>query len=175
MAKKQNTQDLKKEARGKFERYIAQELLAQSDVGTDSLALNFYEKNEAILKKLARVLTIHQLVKWADDILNQSIAKETARNGQPQMALPMSLQGIELPGAYSFINGANKLRFVANYKAQKFHLESHGYILRKLMEGATSSVEQHTKLLDAVGPVMDDKTTLLQALQILAESELGAA
>jgi hypothetical protein len=144
-------------------------------VGTASLALNFYEKNQPILKKLARVLTIHQLVKWADDILGQSIAIEAARDGKPQMVLPLSLQGIVMPGAYSFINGANKKRFVANYKAQKFHLESHGYILRQLLEGMATSVEQHEKLLDAVRPVMDDDTTLLQALRILADSEPEAA
>jgi hypothetical protein len=177
MPKKQSVKELKKEARSRFEQFIAAELLASADVGTDSLATNFYVKEEILLKKIARHTLVNILVKWADDILNQSIGREAARNGHPQLVLPFNLQGIEMPGAFSFINGANKLRFVANYKAEKFHLESHRFILRKHEEEVHNSRIDFERLYDAVEPVLNENPgmTLPQALERLKEEDRGAA
>ena len=93
------------------------------------------------------------------------------------MALPLNLTGIQLPGAFSFINGANQLRFVANYKACWFHLASHDYILRKHESEVRASREQFETLLDAVKPLMDEKPkmTLAEALDRLRENDQGAA
>jgi hypothetical protein len=175
--RKQSIRELKKEARSRFERFIAAELSASADVGTDVLAKDFFNKEEPLLKKISHHTLINILVKWADDILNQSIATEAARNGQPQLVLPLNLQGIEVPGAFSFINGANRLRFVANYKAEKFHLESHRFILRKHDEEVHNSRLDFERMYDAVEPVMNEKPgmTLLEALEYLREQDQGAA
>jgi hypothetical protein len=168
--------DLKKEAHERYQRYIAAELDKAPDVGTESLALGFYNQEQPLLKKIANATLINILVKWADDILNQSIAKEAARDGHAQMVLPMSLQGIEVPGAYSFINGANQKRFVAAYKAELFHLESHAYILRKFEDDVRTSREEHDRLVKTVKPVMEAGVkTLGDALQYLRDHEAGAA
>src|SRR5262252_5152761 len=130
MARKK-ANELRTEARARFEHFIAAELETHPDVGTDSLARNFYAREEPLLKKIAGAVIISILVKWADDILSQSVAVHASRNGRGQLALPLNLQGIELSGAFSFLNGANKIRFVANYKATLFHLDSHAQLLRK--------------------------------------------
>ena len=171
MRKKQSIQELKKEARSRYERFIAAELLAKSDVGTETLARDFYAQEEPLLNRIARHTLTGVLVKWADDILSQSIGREAARNGRPQLVLPLGLSGIELPGAFSFINGANKLRFVANYKTQLFHLDSHAYVIRKHLNEVHESVKDFEKLLEAVRPVMDEHTTLAEALEKLVEKE----
>ncbi|HEY6290741.1 MAG TPA: hypothetical protein VI455_04155 [Terriglobia bacterium] len=174
--KKTNIGELKREARGRFETFIAAELDTQTDVGTDSLALNFYNREEPLLRKIAHSTLITILVKWADDILGQSIARENARKGHIQLLLPMSLQGIQMPGAYSFINGANKRRFVANYKAELFHLESHAYILHKLEGEIRDSCQEHERLVSKVKPVMEaGAKTLADAFQWLRDREAGAA
>ena len=80
-----------------------------------------------------------------------------------------------MPGAFSFISGANQLRFVASYKAQLFHLESHAFLLRKHEGEVRDAREKFEYLLHAVKPVMQEKTTLAQALQILVDNEQEAA
>jgi hypothetical protein len=167
---------LKKEARERYERYIAAALDNEADVSTDSLALGFYNQEKEILKKIANSTLLNILVKWADEILSRSIANETARNGRAQLALPMSLLGIEVPGAYSFINGANQKRFVAAYKAELFQLKSHGYLMRKLEGEIRASCEEHETLVRTVEPVMEaGAKTLGDALKLLRDREAGAA
>lgn len=172
-----NVRDLKKEARSRFETFIAAELATSADVGTETLAKDFYVKEEKLLKRIAHHTLVQILVKWADDILSQSAGREAARNGSAQLVLPLNLQGIELPGAFSFISPANKLRFVANYKAEKFHLESHRYILRKHEEEVHNSRIDFERLYDAVEPVMDAHPgmKLPQALERLRAEDRGAA
>jgi hypothetical protein len=164
------------DARSRFERFIAAELEANPDVGTDSLAETFMKLEWELLRKIAYSQMQHILVKWADDILGQSIGRQAALNGRPQLTLPMSLRGMELPGAFSFVNGANKTRFVANYKAQLFHLESHALLMRKHEAEVHDSRMEHEMLLRRVKPVMveDPAMTLPEALKRLADAEAGA-
>src|SRR5262252_2641586 len=96
--------ELKLEIRARFESFIAESLDAKTEVDSGTLARDFYTKEERLLRKLAAYSLIQMLVKWADDILTQSLGRQASRNGQHQLTLPMNLQGIEVPGAFSFVS-----------------------------------------------------------------------
>jgi hypothetical protein len=172
----QRTDDdnLRAKARSHFEQFIAHELEVKTEVDTKQLANAFYAQEEQLLRRIAAQMIIVVLVKWADDILNQSIGLAVARNGHAQLTLPLCLDGVVLPGAYSFISGANKVKWVAVYKATMFHLESHAVLLRRHEEEVRDSRLKHEQLIALVTPVMDTpQTTLREALDRLRESEHG--
>lgn len=163
--------DLKDEARGRFECYIAAELKAKAEVDTRSLANGFFDQEEKLLRRIATGMLLQMLVKWADDILAQSVGIELARNGGAQLTLPLDLEGIEVPGAISFISGANKVKFVANYKVVGWQMESHAYLLRKRAQEVLASSAEWDRLWDILKPFMeaDPKMTLPEALKKLAD------
>jgi hypothetical protein len=168
-----NIRELKQEAWGRYECFIASQLDAKAEVSTRELAKAFYEQEEPILKRIASAMMLHVLVKWADDILGQSVAAESARNGHPQLVLPVSLRGIEVPGAISFIGGANNTKWVANYKVVGWQMDSHAYLLRKHDEEVHASRLEFEKLLAKTKPHMDadPKMTLPTALAKIIETE----
>ena len=168
---KRNQEDPRDEARGRFEQHIAAELAVKAEVDTRTLAQDFYDKEEKLLRRIAAGMILQMLVKWADDILGGSLGAELAKNGGAQLVLPMSLEGIEVPGAISFLSGANKVKFVANYKVVGWQMESHAYLLRKKAEEVHVSSMQFDQLWDAVKPFMeaDPKLTLPVALQKLSK------
>jgi len=163
--------ELKLEIRTRFEAFIASNLQTKAEVDSGTLARDFYTQEERLLRKLAAYSLIQMLVKWADDILTQSIGREASRNGQHQLTLPMSLQGIEVPGAFSFVSGANKVKWVANYKAVGWQIEAHWFLLRKHEEEVRAAREDFERLWLAVKPYMqaDPTMTLPVALQRVME------
>jgi len=170
-------QSLRKEARSRFGRFIARELDSKIDVGTASLAEAFFEHEETILKKIAHSSLMHLLVGWAEDILNQSAGRRRSERGTPQLVLPMSLQGFEMPEAISFVSGANYIRWVANYKAEIHHLDSHTFIKHNQDEELHASRLEWDRFMEYVGPVMRDTPgmTVREALEHLRKQEAGAA
>jgi len=163
--------ELKLEIRARFESFIAESLDAKTEVDSGTLARDFYTKEERLLRKLAAYSLIQMLVKWADDILTQSLGRQASRNGQHQLTLPMNLQGIEVPGAFSFVSGANKVKWVANYKAVGWQVEAHLFLLRKHEDEVQAAREDFERLWLAVEPYMkaNPSMTLPQALQRLME------
>jgi hypothetical protein len=157
------------EARGRFERHIATELAAKADVDTRTLAQDFYDKEEKLLRSIAAGMLLQMLVKWADDILGGSVGAELAAQGQSQLELPMGFEGIEVPGAISFVSGANRIKFVANYKVVGWQMESHAYLLRKRAQEVQASSMEFDRLWEAVKPLMDadPEMTLPRALKRL--------
>jgi len=177
MKKDSSIKDLQTEARSRFERFISGELEVKADVSTKALAEDFYNQEERLLRRIAAYSILRLLVKWADDILGTSGALEISRNGKAQLTLPLNLQGIELPGAISFMSGANKVKFVANYKAVGWQMDSHAYLLRKHEEEVAASRVEFDRVHRAVKPLQDanPKLMLEEALQQLADSDKGAA
>lgn len=164
--KKEKSRD---EARELFERHIATELAAKPEVDTRILAQEFYQKESKLLRRIAEAMLLQMLVKWADDILGGAIGTESANNGHGQLVLPLDLEGIEVPGAISFIGGSGKIKFVANYKVVGWQMESHAYLLRKRAEEVHTSSAAFDRLWVAVKPFMvaDPTLTLPTALQKL--------
>jgi len=177
MRQKNEIKDLQTEARSKFERFIASELVAKPQVSTKNLAREFYDQEEVLLRRIATYSIIRLLVKWADDILNTSTTLEISRNGKTQLPLPFDLQGIDVPGAISFITGASKVEWVANYKALGWQMDSHAYLLRKHEEEVIAARAEFDRLHYAVKPLQDadPALTLEEALIQLTDDDKGAA
>lgn len=163
----------REEVREKFERHIATELATRAEVDTRTLAEDFYNKEEKLLRRIASAMLLQMLVKWADDILGGSISVELANNGHHQLVLPGFLEGIEVPGAISFISGANRIKFVANYKVVGWQMASHAYLLRKRAAEVQASSDEFDRLWDAVKPSMekDPELVLPVALRLLTGEE----
>jgi hypothetical protein len=161
------------EIRARFETFIANNLDTKAEVDANSLARDFYTQEERLLRKLAAYSLMNMLVKWADDILAQSFDRQSARNSQYQLMLPLSLQGIEVPGALSFLSGANKVKWVANYKAVGWQVEAHLFLLRKHDDEVHAARLEFERLWEAVKPYMevDEKMQLPKALKLASQYE----
>ena len=178
---RKDKENLKDSTRKQLVHYVATEIVRKPEVETRALATDFYIQNGKLhgklLGSLAEEMIIQTLIKWIDDILNSSVAAEIARKGRTQLVLPFGLQDIHVPGALSFISGANRVKFVANYKAVGWQVGSHAFMLRKHAVEVADSSNEFERLWAAVKPMMDEdpKLTLAAALKRLADADTGAA
>ena len=179
MPKDKRTEEptLRQEIYGKFELFIAGQLDEKASVSTSSLAEGFYNKQERLLRKLSGYTIIRVLVRWAEEILKNSGSREAARNSKPQLVLPLNLQGIEVPGAFSFITGANRTEYVANYKAVGWQIQSHISLLKKHESDVRRVREDAERLWKVVEPMMTEHPDMKldKALERLRRNEEGAA
>ena len=142
--KPENIKALKQEARSRFETFIAAALAESADVGTEALAKDFYVKEEKLLKKIEHHTFVQILVKWADDILSQSVSREAARNGSAQLVLPLNCQASSCRGLSASSTGRTNCDSSQTIRPRSFtsnHIATSCVSTRKIsiIRGLTSS------------------------------------
>jgi len=147
------------------------------DVGKADLTECFMNREPDLVRRMGMYAVRMALKRWAEEILKGAAANKTAHREHPQLPLPFSLQAIEIPGAFSFISMANKVRFVASYKVTGWQLLSHIQIQRENETAITKSRNDAERLYRAGREDFerDPNLQLAEVLRRLCEEEQGAA